>query len=304
MPALGAAVAAQGGAPDPHWGANTFPPQHPEVRATLSFNRFTEFSKTGTKYNGIDESMGFNMLTLSVADRLPALPDVTFSVWAGGGPTSDQPTRFLQNEYLHNSWGLDRVPVGASRDEVDYYGGGALHWQWRGVGLFEPEVVEGDRWRTRVFAGAGANLGTLYQEPFAQAGFELRIPEWSLKLGLQDRVAFPRPGDAFDNLAHFNNIVQAYVGYEPRRIESSSTVWQWLGNPEVGLTFTYDSGFFVDFDDEPIGTRFISARFAWATGLTFEIWNDILNSTDYGPTMGLMLSFDLNTLSEQLRRWW
>src|SRR4030095_11628190 len=104
---------AQALAPDVHWGANTFPPVDPEVRLSLSLNRFTEFSKSGQRYNDIDETFGFNMLHLSMADQVPAHPDFTFTLFAGGGPTANQPTSFLQNDFLHNLWGLARAPLHA-----------------------------------------------------------------------------------------------------------------------------------------------------------------------------------------------
>src|SRR5262245_13035451 len=83
------ALPAQALAPDVHWGANTLPPVDPEVRLSLSLNRFTEFSKSGQRYNDIDETFGFNMLHLSMADQVPAYPDFTFTLFAGGGPTAN-----------------------------------------------------------------------------------------------------------------------------------------------------------------------------------------------------------------------
>jgi hypothetical protein len=49
-------------------------------------------------------------------------------------------------------------------------------------------------------------------------------------------------------------------------------------------------------DGNEIDTAFISFRFDWATGLRLETWNDMLNGSDYGPSYGFGVSFDLATM--------
>ncbi len=63
---------------------------------------------------------------------------------------------------------------------------------------------------------------------------------------------------------------------------------------------TYDSGLFVDSDNNAVPIWFFTSRVAWPTGITFAIWNDALNMTDFGPTFGFTLSFDLMVASKYL----
>jgi hypothetical protein len=290
---LGAA-AAQGLAPDVHWGANAFPPIDPEVRVRLSLNRFTEFSKTRRVYNDIDETFGFNMLHVAAVDQIPAWPDWTYTIVAGGGPTADQPTRFLQNEFLHEIWGLDKVPVDGTADGWDWQLGGSLTWSresgWNGQ-------------RLRFFAGSGVTTGSLYQELNGHVGAELLIPEWRVKLGAMERFSVLDEGDTLPQVADEANVIQLYAGYAPERIDSSAWFMEFLGNPEFGLTLTYDTGLFVESGGgSGIGTWFISLRVKWASGLMYEIWNDIANGTDFGPSVGMTFSVDLFSLLP--RRWY
>jgi hypothetical protein len=285
------ALPAQALAPDVHWGANTFPPIDPEVRLSLSLNRFTEFSNNGQRYNDIDETFGFNMLHLSVADQVPAYPDFTFTLFAGGGPTANQPTSFLQNDFLHSLWGLDKVPYDDTASGWDYACGGSLTWS---------QESEFSRQRLRLFAGAGASLGSLYNELYGHAGAELMLPSLNAKIGLLDRYGWLQHGETLPAVADAANIVQLYVGYVPSRLDTRNWFADWLGNPEFGLTFTYDTGLFLETGGgEAIDTWFISLRVKWPDGLMFELWNDILNGTDFGPTMGMTFSVDLNSVFER-----
>ncbi len=293
---VAAGASAQGIAPDIHWGANGFPETDPEVRVGLSLNRFTEFSKSGGRYNDIQQTMGFNNVNVSIVDQLPSYPDWMFNVWAGGGRTGDQPSRFLQNEFLHNTWGLDRVPVGRSRNAWDYMGGGSLTYSREGEPFADDDI------RGRIFGGFGAALGTIYNEPFVHVGAEIHLHDWNMKVGIMDRFSLPREGDAFSEVADQSNVAQLYIGYVPSRLGSSAEWFDWLGAPEFGFTFTHDSGLFVEsVTNDPIDTWFISMMVKWPTGLKFELWNDILNSTDFGPTVGMVFSVDVMTLWEQ--RW-
>ncbi|HEX6811238.1 MAG TPA: hypothetical protein VF384_06425 [Planctomycetota bacterium] len=290
---LAVALPAQALAPDVHWGANAFPPVDPEVRLSLSLNRFTEFSKSGQRYNDYDETFGFNMLHLSVADQIPAWPDFTFTLFAGGGPTNDQPTRWLQNDFLHKLWGQDAVPVDGARSDWDYACGGSLTYS-----------RERELWdqRLRLFGGAGASFGSLYQEFSSHVGAEFHVPSLNAKVGLLERFAWLDSGETLHEVADDSNIVQLYVGYVPSRLDTRNWFADWLGNPEVGFTLTYDTGLFLESGGgDAIGTWFISMRVKWPTGLMFEIWNDIANGTDFGPTMGMTFSVDLLSVFEQ--RW-
>jgi hypothetical protein len=47
---------------------------------------------------------------------------------AGGGPTRDGPSRFLQNDVVHTLRGFSPVPVEEKREANDFMVGGSLSW--------------------------------------------------------------------------------------------------------------------------------------------------------------------------------
>jgi hypothetical protein len=190
-------------------------------------------------------------------------------------------------------WGLDSVPFDDTASGWDYACGGSLTWS-----------QEGELWsqRRRLFAGAGTSLGSLYNELYGHAGAELLLPSLNAKIGLLDRYGWLQGGNTLPEVADAANIVQLYVGYVPSRLDTRNWFADWLGNPEFGLTFTYDTGLFLETGGgRAIDTWFISLRVKWPDGLMFELWNDILNSTDFGPTMGMTFSVDLYSVLQQ--RW-
>ena len=132
----------------------------PELRAGLYFNRFTEFSKSGNKFNEISETTGFNVLGLSYTERIPALPSCNYTFSLGAGYSSDEPTKWLQNELVHETLGQREVPVGVTRDEEEFVGSlSVTHW-------VTSESLERD-----LFVGAGVVTGTMYHEVFFHLGF-------------------------------------------------------------------------------------------------------------------------------------
>ena len=283
-------AAGQSSAPDPHWGANVFPRPSSELRIGGYFNRFTQFSKSGTQFNEIDETAGFNILSVSYSDRIPALPDYSFAVNAGVGWSSDEPTRWFQNDVVHEILGQAEVPVGATRDEAEFVGGfGITRW-------YESRDL-GDR----AFWGAGFVTGTLYHEPYVHVGVSHLFDDWNVRVGLLNRTSAPLGGNAYEDVASFNNLTQLYLGYVPGGIGSSNWLQNFLGNPEYGVTLTYDTGLFEDANNDAIDVWFASLSARWATGLQFETWNDFANGTDFGPTYGFLISVDVLTLSNLIK---
>lgn len=282
---ISAVARAQAPVPDPHWGAFAFPSSVPELRAGLHFNRFTEFSSTGSRFNDIDETSGFNVLAASYTDRIPGLPQWTFTGTFGLGLSSDDPTNTIQNDFVHEAIGQEDVPVGDVREEPEFLAGlGVTRW------FEDPEHLGRD-----LFVGAGYATSTLYHEPWLHLGGTYMLGG-SCRLSLMHRVSRPVEGEAYSDLARLSNLSQVYVAYVPSTIDSEWSLLDLLGNPEIGLAVTHDTGLFVDQDDDPIETWFASLRFRWATGLTIETWNDFANGTDFGPTFGFLMSVDLTTL--------
>ena len=280
-----AAARAQAPVPDPHWGAFAFPSSVPELRAGIHFNRFTEFSSTGTRFNDIEETAGFNVLAASYTDRIPGMPQWTFTGTFGIGLSSDEPTSAIQNDFVHWAIRQDDVPVEDVREEPEFLAGlGMTRW------FEDPEHLGRE-----LFIGAGYATSTLYHEPWFHVGGNYMVGE-SCRLSLMHRVSRPVEGEAYSDLAQISNLTQVYLAYVPSAIDSDWDLLDLLGNPEVGLAVTRDSGLFVDEDDDAIETWFASLRFRWATGLTIETWNDFANGTDFGPTFGFLMSVDLTTL--------
>ena len=124
-----------------------------------------------------------------------------------------------------------------------------------------------------------------------------------LRVAVADRACWLTGGNAYPDIADFSNVAQATVGLVPPTVESDNPVLQFLGNPEFGLSISYDTGFF-ERAGEPIDTWFVGIYLQWATGLRFETWNDFANGSDFGPTYGLRVSFDLYTLFSNSRWRW
>jgi hypothetical protein len=305
---IGAGAGAQGLPPEPHWGATILPADRPELRAGLHFDRFTEFSKTGQVFNEIHETAGFNLLSVSYTENTPADPDLYFTLAGGLGYDGDQPTRFLQNDYVHKILGQLGVPVGATRDGVEYAASGSVTKWFDGPRLFDSgEVPDETGWRTRFFLGAGFSTGTIYHETFANLGATLFVPDAILgrrfRATLTNRFAFPTGEDTFSDLADFSDVTQASFGLVPEHVHTDFPVLEFLGNPEFGVTLTHDSGFF-ERNGKPIETWFAGVYVQWPTGLRFETWNDFANGTDFGPTYGFLISVDLFTLFHNTRWSW
>ena len=303
---LAVAAAAQAPAPDPHWGADAFPRRDDWLRAGLSFSRFTEYSYEGQRYpSDVDESTGFNQLVLSRNDVPSWCSFASYRVQAGIGFSNDQPTRFLQNDFLHPLLNIDEVRVEDTRSEFELTAGGDLtFWspEWAVFGGSDAAPLARDG--IELFGGGGAALGTIYNEAFVHAGALYRTPEitpwlfgWHhgvFELGVLGRGNATRPGDAYRRVSEFSFVGQTSIAWEPTRPQDET----WLGNPSLAVILTWDSGLFLDANDgDPLDTSFVSFRAEWPGGMIFETWNDMYNGTDFGPSYGFQISWDLLALT-------
>ena len=121
-------VYAETPAPEIHWGALAYPDQYPVLQLGLTINRFTEFNGEGERFNEIQETIGLNQITLTWTEHLSRFKNWSTNLTVGAGPTRDQPTRFLQNEVVHE--GLKRipkVPVREKRRQTDFMMTGSLN---------------------------------------------------------------------------------------------------------------------------------------------------------------------------------
>lgn len=316
-------LAAQLAGPGAHWGTSIYAVAHAEERFSLETYRFTQFSSTGSQHpSQIQETAGINLSKLSITremmiDRKNRL---TWTLEGGVGLSNDQPSEWLQNDYLHAIRHLDKVPVGQRRNATEFVAAGALNY-W--IGTQEPhkphDSGQDTAWRYEAFAGAGLATGTLYSESFAHAGGALWQRDANTRVSLLARTSWPDGGQAYPRTANWNNLVQLGVSYVPsdyylgadgtaRTITGElfqrknlnplnwpSALHTLIGRPECGLYFTWDSGFFATPAGSEIDTQFISLRFDWPTGMRMETFNDMLNGTDYGPSFGMLVSWDLAT---------
>ncbi|MEZ5965715.1 MAG: hypothetical protein R3F56_17910 [Planctomycetota bacterium] len=317
-----AALAVQAPIPNPHWGAAAFPRDREEVRLSLSFNRFTELDGEGRRFNDIEQSAGFDMLSVAynreLLDTSGARWTLTFD--AGAGVSNDQPTEFLQNDYIHRFRHLDRVPTDGVRRGPEFLAGlAATRWFGAGEARDEPMVDDRDL-RFSGLLGAGLATSTLYHEMFAHVGGSMYSPRYHVRAEVVDRMCLCTGGDAYPDVAPFTNLTQVSLYYVPRSYFMGPSgslgevfdealrwrnLWPWNwpkaihdlgGRPEIGVHVTYDTGLFLNERGQEIDTWFISLSMEWPTGLRLETWNDMANGTDFGPTYGMMISFDLSTL--------
>lgn len=298
---LSSAGFAETPAPSVHWGALSFPDRDRTLDLGLTVNRFTEFNRYGDRYNGIEETAGFNFATLTWTERWARLPGWTTNLTIGAGPTDDKFTRFLQNDLIHKVLGLEPVPVGASREETDFMIHGAVTKWFNLFGSAD-----------RGFAGIGAAMGTIYYEPYAHVGLRrLALSDVATSLGahskgLEDFSHFVRfslmgrygrifRSGAYDALARHSYLGQASVSIaDYRNEETEPPRWEL----EIGLAI--DSGLFTDPSGNGIEGRFIAVAIR-IPYLKWETWNDI-GGGDYGPTFGATLMIDLLQVYDRFKK--
>jgi len=281
---------AQGETPSPglHWGALGYPDQLPILTSGFTFFRFTEFNGERQRFNGIKESIGINFGSISWTRNLPHGQGWTTNLTVGLGPTSDQPTKFFQNEFVHDFlFNIPKVPVGSVRTEFDFMIDGSLTKWW---------------FNHIIFAGVGLSTGSLYHEVWGRGGIRnmpiLRpiAQTWSqpdsfiahildmVRISGLTRYGRVYSGAAFRDVAPQSYLAQGSVGIG-HFTEDNTPRW------ELFAGVTIDSGVFVDLLGDALEERYYSIGFrVWH--LTFETWNDQINRKDYGPTYGMRLMMD------------
>ncbi len=299
-----AAALAETGAPAVHWGALAYPDQSPTLALTGNFNRFTEFNGDGRRFNNIRETMGFNFASITWTEHWRRWEHWSTNLTVGAGPTGNQPTSYLQNEFIHDTvWGIPKVPIGRLREETDFMIDGSLT-RWIDLGT----------WRNGLFAGAGVSTGSLYHEGFARAGFR-RAPIGSWVLPTSWEQAIPVLG--WLKGFHLSGMVRygrLYSGAAFREVSPESYLAQgsisWGiydradGSPffEIEIGATIDSGLFADLKGNALEERFWTAAVR-IRRFTFETWNDQLNRQDYGPTYGFAISYDFYSALPASLQW-
>jgi hypothetical protein len=276
--ALAAAVPAAGQVvtPSSHWGSLMIPEARERTEVGLHFLAFTEYGKevdpqTGeyvlTPYNDMDETLGFNLLSLSHYDIINRRATSTASLsrrWTlTAGVIDDHIPEFLQNTVVH--WNklrrdsLDRVPRSPSDTRTHTSRGPTRAWppvlsvsdEYYLRVPYQRRTAGGktERGLTPLFLGGGATLGTLNQEAYLHAGttmVDVELPEHRVPvLGLQVRsvgfAGMARAGVLFPGY-YFRDLTGSYVnvqaaGHAEVEVHSFPV--------EIGAAITEARGFFV-----------------------------------------------------------
>ena len=289
-------------APSVHWGAIAYPDRDATLTAGLTLNRFTEFdgNQPPRRYNDINQTMGFNMASVSWTHRWSEFKGWNTTLTVGAGPTGDDPTHALQ-DFIHDIRDFNRVPVGATRSGADF----AIDWSaTRWGALLGPQE--------NAFGGLGLSAGSLYYEFFLRAGLRrvsladaVRTVSGSDIAALRTLSGFVR----FSGMARYSRLhgggtfrdvaPQSYLG----QFSVSLADYRETDHPgwEIEFALTVDSGLFVDHKGDALEERFGSLALRFPYG-SLETWNDLVNHKDYGPTFGASLMFDLLRIRQALQR--
>ncbi len=299
-------VSGESPAPTVHWGGLAYPDQSRVLDVGYTGNRFTEFDGQGNRFNNMDETMGLNFATVSWTEHWASWPGLSTNLTVGAGPTGEQPTRWLQNEFIHDAvYSIPKVPVGKTRSGADFMiDGSVTGWlEWLG----QPRLL---------FAGGGFSTGSLYHEVFARGGMRrLNIGD-PIAAGSQALVRFVTAGSvtnvpALDWLKGFRLSAMgrygrsfsgsAFKDVAPQTYFGQGSVsWGIYDDDhapfvEVELGAAIDSGLFTSLKGDTLEVRFWTVK-VQIRRFAVETWNDQLNRQDYGPTYGLRLTYDLSSL--------
>jgi hypothetical protein len=300
---LPAIAAAETAAPSVHWGAISYPDRDRTLIAGMTFNRFTEFNGSGARFNNIHQSAGFNFATVSWTERLKALPGWNTNLTIGAGPTHEDPTLYLQNDFLHRLLNINPVPVNQTRDETDFMISGSVT---RWVKMFGEREIG--------FAGVGFSSGSLYHEVNGQIGVQrVSLAEiansWagSSPAALNVFSRFVR----FSAMGRYSRLYggaaypDSFIANQSYLAQGSVTIADYEDNDvdpprwEFEFAATIDSGLFVTPSGNGIERRFGSIALRFPYGV-LETWNDVLGKTDSGPTYGFRFMIDLLRLYDRL----
>ena len=287
---------AESPSPTVHWGGLAYPDQTSTLELGFTGNRFTEFDNEGRRFDANQETMGLNFGTLSWTDFWEKTPGWSTNLTFGGGPTGEQPTEWLQNEFAHDGiTGVAKVPVGRTRNEFDFMIDGSLTY-WIG----QPDK------RRILFVGGGFSSGSLYHELFIRGGVRrASIGKWlatriegDVSEGFKDFVsAFRvsgmfRYGRSYSGSAFRDVSPQTYLG-------QFSLSWgyldaQFIPSFELETGVTLDTGLFTNSRGDSLEEFFVALVTLRIRHVTIETWNDVINNNkDFGPTYGFRIMVNI-----------
>jgi hypothetical protein len=284
LTALPAAEAQNFATPSVHWGAMSWPAVEPNEFLAMSLDRFTEFDNGRVRYNAYDSTVGINLVSFSRTRRLGHLRTTLFRASLSAGYAGNEPTLFLQNNFLHGIRRLKEVPV---EGEVTGFLGGVavdvIHWVPTKIGGAVP------------FAEAGATASLVSNDVWAALGW--RTPRFGIS-GLV-RAGLPLGGKVFPDRYLTDHYVLAMLAV---RLPSDDVLDKLSAGifPEIELGYTWSSGYFRRTDGRGFTEGFCSLRLTWGV-VAFETWNDLCRGKDRGPTYGARLIVDARSLHPSTR---
>lgn len=270
-----AGAAAQSALPSGHFGALTIPARSAGSHLALTLDRFTPNGQPHDPgdYNDIERTIGFNLLSYSIASTHESRPGLTSRLSLQLGWGHDQPTEWMQNT-LHRVIGKGEVPSIDPRNNVLDAVVSAE------VALWAPVDAP-----VRRFLAGGVGLGTPYGEAWFQVGAVTRFGERGPELLGSIKAGLPLMGGVFPA----STLADGYGSFEAR-LELPVAEWfgvSWLPSPFLGAQYT--TGFFLDTSGAPIAERHGSYGVAAPDdGWRIEFWNEHYGGlvSDKGPTGG------------------
>jgi hypothetical protein len=289
---LAGPAAGESPAPTVHWGGLAYPDQSSTFSVGGTVNRFTEFdnpSRNSIPYEStVHESFGLNFFSLSwtkVWECSICVEGLATNLTVGAGPTSEQPSRSLQN--IHNAFNVPQVSTGRIRGGADaMVDASVTKWfSFQRSGLIGEEF--GD-----TFVGAGFSGGTLYQELFFRGGFRrLELPTEAnlpVRFSMMGRYSRLFTGSLLHTVPSSSTVLQPAISFGPYAVHGP-VVPPW----EIEIAITWDSGLFANEAGRARHERFWSFSYRYH-GFRFETWNDsLINDKDRGPTFGGTLTYNL-----------
>ena len=262
-------------APSVHWGALAYPDQQRTLSMGFTINRFTEFNIDRRAFTPtVQETIGLNFVTLSWSERIGKWGT---NLTVGAGPTSDQPTRFLQNDFVHRDiLRQAAVPVGETREGPDAMVSGSMTYWGRLLGDGET-----------AFMGIGVSSGTLYHEAYARTGLR-RVPIPGISFMRASAVG--RYGQLMNGAGFHQVAGQSYLGQVSLSFADYGAASPPRWELEVGASI--DSGLFVDVRGNSIEKMFGTVALR-GPGIYIELWDDVITDKDEGPTFGATILIDL-----------
>jgi hypothetical protein len=321
----------------------SLPLPDPDVRQEIGLvvNRFTNTAKPSdvswqgrppaacSSYEGrrgrtcdyvLQRMIGLNTVYWHQGFRVPRLR-TTARVGLQIGNTSDNPSRFLQNDFLHQSESIDRVPVDTLRIYRSWQAGATVSaTKWIDVGTVANSRTA---FIAPFFLGTAVDLGTIARAWTVEAGVRgattrlrgLNLPAVSamirkslwLRSGLALGGVHRGPADELPEPVFPQSTSSAQSSIARNVTQSAVSIVvplnKWFGPsailPSVEYGITRSDAFLIrpgpsEIEQVAAGRelrakeRFYTVSLRWAGGdYGFETWNDSLGNKDQGPTFGV-----------------